>query len=65
MNDIIGYMAEKKFKKRDSQYIAPEMMPYTLCSACLSVVLDQNEEAKEMFERVYRIASNGKDTYTI
>ena len=43
-------MVKKNYKRQAAQYIPPEMMNYALCSTCLSVVLDQNEEVNELFD---------------
>jgi hypothetical protein len=45
-------MTSKKSKKNDSRYISPEMMPYALCNACLEVVIENNEKAREIYEDI-------------
>ncbi len=44
-------MAKKKLKG-EIQYYPPELMPYMLCTACLGVVIDQNEQAREIFQGI-------------
>ena len=45
-------MAKKKPKKRESRYIPPEMMSYMYCSACLSVVIAENKQAKDIYDGI-------------
>ncbi len=45
-------MSKKKQRKKESRYIPPEMMPYMLCTACLGVIIDQNEQAREIFQGI-------------
>ena len=44
-------MAKKK-QKSDIQYYPPELMPFVWCTACLGVVLEQSEEANDIFEDI-------------
>jgi hypothetical protein len=41
-----------KKKKNPSRYIPPEILPITYCSAVLSIVLENNEKAKTMYEEL-------------
>ncbi len=52
-------MSKKKSKQtKDSfQYYPPEMIPFALCSACLDVVLEQSEKAREIYDEVIECCS--------
>ena len=50
-------MSKKKQTKDKSHYYPPEMMSFTLCSACLDVVLDQSEKAAELYEDIIECLS--------
>lgn len=45
-------MSKKKQKRKESRYIPPEMMPLMLCSTCLGVVIDQNKQAKDIYDGI-------------
>jgi len=45
-------MDKSKHEKDKSRYYPPEIMPFALCSACLDVVLEQSEKAREIYEEV-------------
>jgi hypothetical protein len=45
-------MSKKKQKRTNAQYYPPEMMPYMLCAACLSVVISENKQAKEIYDGI-------------
>lgn len=41
-----------KKKQQKSHYYPPEMMPFNLCSECLSVVISENKQAKEIYDGI-------------
>lgn len=45
-------MSNKKPVKTTSRYYPPELMPFVWCTACLGVVLEQSEEANDIFEDI-------------
>jgi len=44
-------MSKKKQSMDRARYYPPEMMPFALCSACLDIVLEQWEKAREKVRR--------------
>jgi len=45
-------MKNNRRTKDKARYYPPEMIPFTLCSACLDIVLEQSEKANEVYEEV-------------
>ena len=43
---------ETSNSKDQARYYLPEMMPFGLCSACLDIVLEQSEKAREIYNEV-------------
>lgn len=39
-------------KQGSSQYYAPEMILFVLCNACLDIVLENSEKAREIYSEV-------------
>ena len=47
----------RKKQNRDTRYYPPELMPYMLCSTCLSVVINENKQAKGIFDEIVECCS--------
>ncbi len=45
-------MSTKKKTKDKARYFPPEIMPFALCAACLDIVLEQSEKARELYEEI-------------
>lgn len=38
--------------KRKTFYYPPELLPFVYCTACLDIVLGENEEAAELYDEI-------------
>ena len=40
--------------KEKARYNPPEVMPFAYCSACLDIVLDENEKASLLYDEIVK-----------
>jgi len=59
MKSIMGQnqRSVNSLAKDQARYYPPEMMPFSLCTACLEIVLEQSEKAAEIYEEVIECLS--------
>ena len=45
-------MNNNRLQKVQGEYVIPEALPLSLCGAVLSIVLEENDKAKLIFEQI-------------